>query len=152
MPKEFIIAVDLGGTNLKIAVLNLKYNIKVKEILDTRRFLKKESLILAIESAVRNIVKGVTLKQSSILGIGLGLPGPVDSKKGVVHFLPNIPGWKEVYLKSNLQKRLKLPVFLDNDAKLMALAEYKLGGAGSFRNVLCITLGTGVGGGLILEK
>src|SRR3989338_1795064 len=151
MSKEFIIVVDLGGTNLKIAILDLSYNIRKKDILDTRSFKKKESLILAIESGIKNIVKSIPLKQSRILGIGLGLPGPVDSKKGIVHFLPNIPGWKEVNLRSILQKRLKFPVFLDNDAKLMALAEYRLGYAASFKNVLCITLGTGVGGGIILD-
>lgn len=151
MSNEFIIAVDLGGTNLKLAFLGLNYNIIKKDILDTRSFKKKESLILAIESGIKNIVKSTILKQGRILGIGLGLPGPVDSIKGIVHFLPNIPGWKEVNLKSILQKRLKFPVFLDNDAKLMALAEYRLGYAAKFKNVLCITLGTGVGGGIILD-
>jgi len=152
MSKKFIVAVDLGGTNLKIGILDLKYNIRRKEVLSTGKFDRKEDLILAIESGIKSIIRAAFLKQSSILGIGLGLPGPVDSKRGIVHFFPNIPGWREVNLKELLEKRLKLPVVLDNDAKLMALAEYKLGDAGSFRNVLCITLGTGVGGGLILEK
>ena len=151
MLKKFIIAVDLGGTNLKIAILDLKFNIRRKEVLSTRKFARKEDLIAAIESGIRNIISYSALKQSSILGIGLGLPGPVDSKKGIVHFFPNIPGWREVNLKNILEKRLSLPVYLDNDAKLMALAEYRLGQARHFKNVLCITLGTGVGGGIILE-
>lgn len=150
MPKEFIVAIDLGGTNLKIAILDLRYNIKRKEILSTRRFSKREDLILAIESGIRKIMQEANLKQSFILGLGLGLPGPVDAKKGIVHFFPNIPGWKEVNLKNILEKRLRLPVSVENDAKLMALAEHKLGNAMSFKNTLCITLGTGVGGGLIL--
>jgi glucokinase len=79
------------------------------------------------------------------------VPGPVDAKKGIVHFFPNIPGWREVGLKNILQKRIKIPVLLDNDAKVMTLAEWRLGRARNFDNVLCITLGTGVGGGLILS-
>lgn len=81
----------------------------------------------------------------------MGLPGPIDEKSGVVHFFPNIPGFREVNLKSILERKLRLPVFLDNDAKLMALAEYRLGHARGFKNALCITLGTGVGGGIIIE-
>lgn len=150
MPKEFIIAIDLGGTNLKISIIDLNYNIRRKELLSTRRFSRREDLILAIESGIRKIMQEANLKQGSILGLGLGLPGPVDAKKGIVHFFPNIPGWREVKLKNILQRRLRFPVFIDNDAKLMALAEYKLGNAKNFKNALCITLGTGVGGGLIL--
>lgn len=150
MPKEFIIAIDLGGTNLKISIIDLNYNIRRKELLSTRRFSRREDLILAIESGIRKIMQEANLKQGSILGLGLGLPGPVDAKKGIVHFFPNIPGWREVNLKNILQRRLRFPVFIDNDAKLMALAEYKLGNAKNFKNALCITLGTGVGGGLIL--
>ena len=151
MAKKFIVGIDLGGTNLKIGLLDLKYNIKLKIILTTKRFFKKEELIWAIINSVNNIIQEKKLKKSEILGIGLGLPGPVNEKSGIVHFFPNIPGWREVNLKQILQERLKLPVALDNDAKLMCLAEYKLGAAKGFKNALCLTLGTGVGSGLIIE-
>jgi glucokinase len=91
------------------------------------------------------------LKKTDILGLGLGVPGPVDADKGVVHFFPNIPGWKEVKLCEILSKKTGLRVMLDNDAKLMARAEYKAGMAWGFSNVLCMTLGTGVGAGIILS-
>ncbi|MDD2688562.1 MAG: ROK family protein [Candidatus Omnitrophica bacterium] len=151
MSKKFIIAVDLGGTNLKLGLLNLDFKIIHKEVLRTRKFFRKESLISAIVTCVNTILEARGLKRSDILGIGLGLPGPVDEKNGIVHFFPNIPGWKEVRLKKILSKRLRLPIFLDNDANLMTLAEYKLGAARGFKNSLCITLGTGVGGGLIIN-
>jgi glucokinase len=109
-------------------------------------------LISAIIDSVNKIIKNNKLNKTSILGVGLGLPGPIDVKQGTVHFFPNIPGWKEVSLKPILEKRLKLPVSLDNDAKLMALAEHKLGAARSFKNAICLTLGTGVGGGIIIEN
>ena len=152
MSRKFIIGIDLGGTNLKIAVLDLKYKIKNKEVLSTRRFRSQQSLISAIVSSINNIIKDNNLTKKDILGVGLGLPGPVDAKKGLVHFFPNIQGFREVRLKKILEKKINLPVFLDNDAKLMTLGEYKLGNASRFRNVLCLTLGTGVGGGIIISR
>ena len=150
MAKKSIIAIDLGGTNLKLAVLDLKYKIIDKKVLSTQQFKKKENLISAIVYSVNKIIENNKLKKRDILGIGLGLPGPTDQKSGLVHFFPNIPGFREVNLKSILEKRLGLSVFLDNDAKLMALAEYRLGHASGFKNALCLTLGTGVGGGIII--
>ena len=151
MSQKFIIGIDLGGTNLKIALLDSKFRIKHKESLNTRKFSDKAELIAAIASAVSRIINNFTLNNKDILGVGLGLPGPVDHDKGIVHFFPNIPGWKEVRLRDLLEKRLGLRVSIDNDAKLMALAEYRQGKASRFKNVLCITLGTGVGGSIIID-
>ncbi|MFA5089719.1 MAG: ROK family protein [Candidatus Omnitrophota bacterium] len=151
MAARFIIAIDLGGTNLKIGLLDLKYRIQYKGILSTRSLRNKEGLIRAIVYTVRGILKEKHLKKGDILGLGLGLPGPIDTAAGIVHFFPNIPGWKEVRLKGLLEKRLGIKAFLDNDANLMGLAEYKLGAAQNTRYAVCITLGTGVGGGLILD-
>lgn len=151
MSKRFIIGIDLGGTNLKLGLLSLNFKIIHREKLRTQKFFRQESLISAIVTGVNEILEARKLERSAILGIGLGLPGPVDEKNGIVHFFPNIPGWKEVGLKKILSKRLRLPIFLDNDAKLMALAESKLGAGRGFKNSLCITLGTGVGGGLIID-
>ena len=151
MAKKFIIGIDLGGTNLKIALFTQKYKIIDKETLSTRRFVAKQRLIEAIINSIQGILKKNKLPKQSVAGIGLGLPGPIDVKKGVVRFFPNIPGFTDVPLKAILQKRLRLPVFLDNDANLMCLAEYKRGAAAGARNAVCITLGTGVGGGIIIE-
>jgi glucokinase len=151
MERKYIIGVDLGGTNLKVALLDQAYNIKDKEILSTRSFMEKDDLILGIVYSVNRFIKYNNLDKMQIAGVGLGLPGPVDAKGGIVHFFPNIPGWREVKMRDILKKELGLPVLIDNDAKLMALAEYKLGAAKGFYNVLCMTLGTGIGGGLIIN-
>jgi len=151
MKKKFIIGIDLGGTNLKTALFDSRLRIIDKEVVDTQRFLRKPRLIQAICDSVHRITGKNKVTRKEIIGIGLGVPGPTDHASGIVHFFPNIPGWKKVNLKSILKKRLKLPIFLDNDAKLMTLAEYGLGAGRGFQNVLCLTLGTGVGGGLILN-
>lgn len=151
MSKKFVIGIDLGGTNLKIALFNLSYKIIDKQVLNTRFFTKKEELILAVLKGIEGILAKNGLSKNDLIGAGVGLPGPVDNNLGIVHFMPNIPGWKEVKLKKLLGAKLRIPVFIDNDAKLMALAEYKLGNARRFKNVLCLTLGTGVGGGIIIN-
>ena len=151
MNKKFIIGIDLGGTKIKAALFDIHLQSQAHKVFVTNSFENKGLLIKGILDIVRGLIKEQGLKKEDILGVGLGLPGPVDSQKGRVHFLPNISGWENVPLAQILRRRLKLPVFLDNDAKLMTLAEYHLGKARFAKNALCITLGTGVGGGLILN-
>ncbi len=152
MTKKLIIAIDLGGTNLKCALLDLNLKIKAKNSFDTKSFDNKHGLIQGLLNSINSFILKQGLSKNSILGVGIGLPGPVDNFKGIVHFLPNIPGWKEVKLKRILEQKIKLPVFIDNDAKLMTIAEHRSGLANGYKNVLCLTLGTGVGGGLIINN
>ena len=144
-----IIGIDLGGTNLKLALTDRNFRIKARRMISTAGFLKKEDLIEGIVISVNRIIDDNGLRKNQILGVGIGLPGPVDSKSGLVHFFPNIPGWKNVKLKTLLQRKLRLPVCIDNDANLMALAEHAIGAARGMQNALCVTLGTGVGAGLV---
>lgn len=151
MSKKYIVAIDLGGTNLKAALFNQRFKIIGKSISNTRNFAGQDRLISAIISSLNSLIRENNIDKTMILGFGVGLPGPIDIKRGMVHFFPNIPGWKNVKLKSILQRKTGFKCFLDNDANLMCLAEYRLGAARGSRNVLCITLGTGVGGGIILN-
>jgi glucokinase len=152
MKSGYYIGIDLGGTNLKIGLLDRNLKIAHKRVLDTELFVKKELLIAAIIRSVSDIMETYRLKRPQVFGIGLGLPGPIDTSKGVVHFFPNIPDWNEVPLTRILKAKLRLPVFIDNDANLMALAEHRLGAAKGSVNAVCLTLGTGVGGGIIINK
>ncbi|MFH1578243.1 MAG: ROK family protein [Candidatus Omnitrophota bacterium] len=150
MKGKYIISIDLGGTNLKFAILNTKFRIIAQKRLATQTFANSQELIQAIAESIKSALKKYALDKKDILGVGIGVPGPVDIRKGVVHFLPNIPGWKNIKLSSLLNHKIKLPIYLDNDANLFTLGEFYLGAAKGFKNVLGITLGTGVGGGLIL--
>ena len=145
--KKYIIGIDLGGTNLKVGLLSPECDLLEKKTLTTCQFSAREQLISAICSSISSW----GLPRNCIIGAGLGLPGPVDTEKGIVHFFPNIPGWKDVPLRDILRRRSRLPVFVDNDANVMALAEFTLGAARGSTNAVCITLGTGVGGGIIIN-
>lgn len=151
MVKKFIIAIDLGGTNLKCALLDNHLKIKARSSFSTKSFDNKHKLIQGIVEATDSFILSQKLSRLAILGVGIGVPGPVDTLRGIVHFLPNIPGWTEIKLKKILEQKTKLLVFVDNDAKLMTLAEHEAGAAKHYKNVLCLTLGTGVGGGLIIN-
>lgn len=151
MAKRFIIGIDLGGTNLKCALLDSSLKIKAKNSFSTKSFNNKLKLIEGIAGSINSFISDHGLSKAAILGVGLGVPGPVDTFRGIVHFFPNIPGWKNVELKKILEQKTKLPIAVDNDAKLMALAEHKCGAAFGYKNALCLTLGTGVGGGLIIN-
>ncbi len=149
--KECTIGVDLGGTNTRIAVVKAGGHIVKRREFSTKGYKTRNRLINAISGAITGIIDSQNIRPQQILGIGIGAPGLVDSKKGIVHFLTNVPGWKDVNLKSILQDKLGLPVYIDNDANLMALAESRFGAAKGSKYAVCITLGTGVGGGLIIN-
>jgi glucokinase len=149
--QRFIIGLDLGGTNLKTGLFDWRYRLINKQTINTKDFIHKESLIKAMADSVNRIINGSNLNHSDILAVGLGVPGPVDCQKGTVHFFPNIPGFQRVPLQRILARRIRLAVFMDNDVNLMALAESRIGAARGFRNSVCVTLGTGVGGGIIIN-
>jgi len=92
------------------------------------------------------------------VAIGLGVPGAVDRTEGTLSYPPNLPGWEVVALRDELQKDLdenaglKVPVFLDNDANAAALGEAVYGAGREFQDFLMVTLGTGVGGGIVLNR
>ncbi len=149
--KKYIAGVDVGGTHTKIAILNLRGRILAKDSFLTRRY-KKEALIKAISASLEGLITENNLnKKRDILGLGIGVPGLVNFKKGLVFYFVNIPGWKDVRLKKKLEGITGLLVFVDNDVKVMALGELTFGAGKGYKNVICLTLGTGVGGAVVID-
>jgi len=144
----YTIGVDLGATFVKMGLVDGKGNIYFKRKIETPLNAKKSPLIYTIVSNIKDIIMASGKKAA---GVGIGVPGPVDSKKGIVHYFPNIKGWKEAPLKSMLEKRLGLRVELDNDVNAMTLGEFVFGSGKGCNNLVCLTLGTGVGGGIIID-
>lgn len=141
------IGIDFGGTTIKSAVVQEGRLLAHGEVIDTQLHTGPESLmeaILAVIAALRGA-------HPEVAAVGVGLPGFIDSVNGIVHALTNVPGWREVPLRALLAARTGLPAIIENDAKAMAYGEWKYGAAQNGRHVLCITLGTGVGGALILD-
>ena len=150
---KYAIGVDFGGTFVKLALVRFTdktYKIDGFSSFPTKNYNREE----LIEQLVIRIIKlkaGSTFKNKPIQGVGIGVPGRVDYDRGGVCDLTKVPGWKNVNLKELLEFKVKVPVLVDNDANLMALAESKFGAAKGFGNCICVTLGTGIGGGIILD-
>jgi len=150
--KKITVGVDVGGTNIKLGLVDPQGNILARSRLNTKSYiLDKKKLIAAMSQAIAQLLKSFGLNASVVKGIGVGLPGLVDPLRGVVIFLPNIPGWKNVSLKSYLEKDLGIPAFLENDVNMITLGEWKFGAGKGAADMVGMTLGTGVGAGLILN-
>jgi len=151
--KRYIIGVDVGGTNIKLGIIDLRGRIQFRSSFETKYYIRnKKQLIQALTEGIQALVNQADITKRDILGVGIGLPGLIDPVNGIVKFLPNIPGWKNVPLARIIAPVLHLPVIIENDVNLIALAEWKYGSGAGARNMICITLGTGVGGGLILKN
>lgn len=141
------VGVDFGGTSIKLGVCRGAELLELDAPIPTAGYAGPGALIRIIADRVA----GLRAKYPDIMAIGCGVPGMVDFDNGVVHLLTNVPGWNHVPLKTILGEMTGLPTVVDNDANAMAYAEWKLGAAQGMRNVVALTLGTGVGGGLILD-
>ncbi len=147
----YSIGVDVGGTNIKFGLVNAKGKIVARTRLVTGTLISsRKKMIAAIIEKIQELMAQKNLTQKNVRGIGFGFPGLIDPKKGLVIFLPNIPGWKNVPLKSLIEKECKIPTFIDNDVNLITLGEWRYGAGRGVDDLMCVTLGTGVGAGLIL--
>jgi glucokinase len=141
------IGIDFGGTTIKSAVVQAGRLIAHGDIIETQLHEGPAALI----DEMLGVIAALREAHPEIAAVGVGLPGFVDSVNGVVHELTNVSGWDKVPLRQTLRDRTGLPVIIENDAKAMAYGEYKYGAARNHDFAICITLGTGVGGALVLD-
>ncbi len=147
------IGVDVGGTNIKLGLVHPQGKVIARTSVATQSFTShKTKLIAALAREIGAMMAANGLNRNNVGGVGIGLPGLIDYAQGMVGFLPNIPGWRNVPLAALLRQKLRLPVFIDNDVKLIALAEWKFGAGKKTSDLICLTLGTGVGSALILNN
>ncbi|MGH9736081.1 MAG: ROK family protein [Candidatus Acidiferrales bacterium] len=150
-PAPYTIGVDLGGTNLRIAAYSEPAGLLDQIHLPTRLAAGPHAVVQDMCDAIRQL----TDKHSrpALVGIGVGSPGPIELPEGRLRKLPNLPGFEGLELRTEIQKILGMPVLVENDANLAALAECLLGKGKSLGvDSLCmLTLGTGVGNGIILN-
>lgn len=145
MLPEMHIGIDLGGTNIRGGVVT---GSEVSNIV-TARIPAQGSLEEVLESLYALID---SVLQPAVASIGIGVPGLVDEEKGLVYDVVNIPSWKELPLKSWLEDRYSVPVFLNNDANCFTLGEHRFGKGKGHDSMVGLTIGTGLGAGIILNK
>jgi len=143
-----ILAVDLGGTNLRFALVSGDGVVLTRSRRSTKG---QEGAARTLEKIYEGIAEMLDEARRGVRGIGIGSPGPLDSRRGVVLETPNIPGWRNIKLKALVEKRFGLPCKVENDANCAALAEHWVGAGRGVRDMLHYTLGTGIGGGAIVN-
>jgi glucokinase len=146
---KFSIGVDLGGTNLRIAAVDDQGALVEKVTLGTKVSRGRDHVIADMCDAIQCMAD--KFKNSApMMGIGIGVPGIIDMQTGLVRESPNLPDWVDYPARAAIEQRLKTVVILENDANVAALGEKWLGAARDYADMAMLTLGTGVGGGLVL--
>ena len=149
--KKYRIGVDVGGTNVKLALVDLNGKIVYSNTTPTRADLGYEHSIANIQNAIEELMKETNTNKESIEAIGFGFPGQIDYKEGIVRLLPNMPGWVEIPVAKIMQDKFGIPTKLDNDVRVATLGELKYGAGKGCENLVCITVGTGIGSGLVFN-
>src|SRR3990172_5882773 len=148
---EVVIGIDLGGSAIRLSTVTSTGKIRYSKRVDISERREKKYIIASIITDIKELIALEKSRGIKVISIGIGSPGIIDLNRGVVITSPNFKDWKEVRLRTILQKALYLPVVLDNDANAAAYGEKWKGAGRKVDSLVCLTLGTGIGGGIILN-
>ena len=151
MSSTYRIGVDLGGTNVKIGVVDDLGNIIHQDSTPTLADQGFETSFNNIINLIARTMELSPVSKDDISGIGFGCPGLINSVTGVVRELPNLPGWENIHLGEMISNKFQRKTKVDNDVRSATLGEYKFGAGRGYSNIVCITIGTGIGSGLIID-
>lgn len=143
-PSAPVAGIDLGGTKIRIGVVGPDGQLIRAETRPTAAASGPEDIIRRMAGFVRELAG-----PDDIAAVGLGAPGPINVRTGVVSFMPNLPGWEDYPLRDRLRGELGLPIALGNDGSVAALAEHRYGAALGTQEMVYLSLGTGIGGGIV---
>jgi glucokinase len=146
----YYIGIDLGGFGVKVALSNGDGELLVKDSIETESEKGPEHVVKGIADMVARLTETAGITQTAVLGVGIGAPGPLDTKSGVIINAPNLK-WMNVPFREMVSRQLGLEAALENDANAAALGEWWKGAGKGTSSLVCITLGTGVGGGIVFN-
>src|SRR6266403_624190 len=149
--ENYVVGIDLGGTKILAGLFDGSLECIGTAKVSTKAQRGMGTVMSRIERCVRDAVDEAALGLKQVAGVGIGAPGAVDFETGTVIFAPNLDGWKEVPLKKELEKQLGVPVFVENDGNVAVLGVHVAELKAKPRNVIGIFVGTGIGGGLIIN-
>ncbi|WP_010282944.1 ROK family protein [Bacillus timonensis] len=146
---EYSIGIDIGGTKIAAGIINKMGSVVIKKTFSTPQE-TKDSIIQLLENIIFSLSETAKTEGKKLVGIGIGTAGQIDFEKGkVLSGTANIKDWNDVPLRDILSQKTDLPIFVENDVNVLALAEQQLGVGRNVENLICLALGTGVGGGVI---
>ncbi len=147
MPK-LALGIDMGGTGIKLGMVDAKGKLFKTLRFSTPAKTDPELLVAQIADHAQTMIEWIGPR--NLIGIGIGCAGDVDPVKGIIRISPNLR-WKQVPLKALLKRHLRSPIIVDNDANVAAWAAYVVESKRNVKNLICITIGTGIGGGLVID-
>ena len=152
---KYLAGIDIGGTKCAAILGSIDYqgniNVMDKLVFSTAEKPLPDQMLPQLQIGIEQILSGNKLTIKDISSIGISCGGPLDSKKGVILSPPNLPGWDNVEIVKYFEQKFSIPTSIQNDANAGALAEWKFGAGKGTKNMVFITLGTGLGAGLILD-
>jgi len=149
---KYYIGLDLGGTNLKYALGDNTGNILVKLTRPSQAQESQEKIFTNMIAAVEKLMDVAEKNDLQVAAIGVGSPGNVDFENGcIIGQAPNIKDWTDAPIRERLQMNFHIPVWTDNDANMVAIAEARVGAGRGFNHIVFITVGTGIGGGIVIN-
>ena len=146
----YFAGIDIGGMSIKIGLVSLEGKLIVSRAIPTNHDLGYEDMVRRSSELISELCKEANISTSKIKGIGVGIPGTADSSTGIATSAVNI-GWKNTPVSEEFSKYFDVPIIISNDANCAALGEQKFGSGAGYQNLIFITLGTGVGSGIIID-
>lgn len=148
--EKFVVGVDLGGTKISTALSNLNGEVISQTTVPTNANEGEIPVLNRIIESIDKVIKDGNATYKDVKGIGIGIPGALNVEEGIILFTPNVP-FKNFNIVEPIKKKFEIPVFIDNDANVATIGEYMFGAGKGFKDVIFITISTGVGGGAILN-
>lgn len=148
---RYVVGIDVGGTKIAACLMDEEGKMPGRATFPTLASEGPEAVIGRIKQSFFEVLKQGQIEQNQVAALGIGMPGPLDTKKGIVKNTPNLPGWIDIPLLQILKSEINLPMVLENDANAAALGENLYGAGKGIDNFVYITISTGIGGGVVLN-
>jgi glucokinase len=148
--KNLVMGIDLGGTFVKTAIVSQDKEIIAKASRPTNAENGPDAVIQTMADSARDLMQSAGVDPAQVCAVGMGCPGPLNWQTGIVYETPNMPGWIDIPLAAKMQAQLGIPAYLENDANAACYGEYWLGAGQGAQTMAVLTLGTGVGGGIVV--
>lgn len=148
---NYAIGVDIGGTKTALGMIDEQGKTMIHTTMPTDLTIPPQEMISKVIAEIKQIIEQSDIDESNIKGIGVGAPGPLDSKVGMITCPPNLPSWRDIPIKKWLEAAFSFPVTIENDANAAALAEKWIGAGKGYENYIYMTVSTGIGAGIITE-
>ncbi len=151
MSNQIAVGIDLGGTNIVTALITDDGAVVGMASRRTDAQRGAENVVSEMAESVRQLIEKHSVPINDVVGLGIGAPGPLRLREGMIHRSANLPGWQDVPIRQWLQEKSELPVQLENDANAAAYAEHWVGAGKGAGDLVTLTLGTGIGAGSIID-